>query len=467
MSELLWMAGQAFLIVLVLTPILRDVFRSYNLVDRPGRRKVHAYPIPRLGGIAIAAGYVLALILYTHSRAEPDVYNWPAWKVVPGAAVIFLTGILDDVFTLRAGIKLVGQVVAAAVACSAGLRIESIAGMALPDWIGVPLTISWLLLATNAFNLIDGLDGLCTSMAVVGTGAFFLTATIQGNLPLQHAAILLAGALLGFLSYNFSPATTFLGDSGALSIGFLLGCFGVIWTQSAEPGTLLTALAVPLLALSVPLIDVGLAILRRFLAARPIFAPDRGHVHHRLLDRGLRPRRVLLALFLWAMLASSFAVLLTLPALHRWQGFVILGFGASAWAGVRQLKCSEFEVAARLIFHGNFRRTVQAQARLQDLADALELSHHENEWWERLESAARETGWSHIKWIHDQSVRRERSLHSRSDWSFRIALGDADLLEIEGPLETPAPPLDLHAFAQAVRASFEARSGAWTEPTLP
>src|SRR5258708_5840656 len=167
MSELLWMAGQAFLIVLVLTPILRDVFRSYNLVDRPGRRKVHAYPIPRLGGIAIAAGYMLALILFTHSRADPDVYNWPAWKVVPGAAVIFLTGILDDVFTLRAGIKLVGQVVAAAVACSAGLRIENIAGVALPEWIGVPLTIFSLLLATNAFNLIDGLDGLCTSMSVV------------------------------------------------------------------------------------------------------------------------------------------------------------------------------------------------------------------------------------------------------------------------------------------------------------
>jgi len=115
MNELLWMAAKAFLIALVLTPILRDVFRSYNLVDRPGRRKVHAYPIPRLGGLAIAAAYLIALLSFTHSHGAPEVYDWPAWKVLPGAAAIFLTGVLDDVFTLRPWVKLIGEIAAAVV----------------------------------------------------------------------------------------------------------------------------------------------------------------------------------------------------------------------------------------------------------------------------------------------------------------------------------------------------------------
>ncbi|HEV8146373.1 MAG TPA: MraY family glycosyltransferase [Bryobacteraceae bacterium] len=470
MSDILWMAGSAFISALVLTPILRDVFRAYDLVDRPGRRKVHAYPIPRLGGIAIAAAYVIALLRFTHSQEVPGIYKWPAWEVLPGAGVIFLIGILDDVFTLRPLIKLGGQIAAAGVAYAGGLRVEALFDVALPPWISLAVTIGWLLITTNAFNLIDGLDALCTSLAIVAAATFFFASGIRGDLPLQHASLLLAGALLGFLCFNLNPATMFLGDSGALSIGFLLGCFGVIWTRGSE---WLPGIAVPLLALSVPLLDAGLAVVRRYLAARRIFAADRGHVHHRLLDRGMTPRRVALLLFLWALLAAAFAVLISLPALHRWQGFVILGFCASAWAGVRQLDYAEFDVAARLIFQGQFRQTVQAQARLKNLTAALARSHNENDWWEALTRAAQEAGWSHIRWIRD-SGSRERSFDRRSadgargtpQWSFRIALGAVDTLEIEGPVETPGSPLDLQAFAQSVRSSFKTGSGAWSEPKL-
>src|SRR5258706_4527810 len=125
MNELLWMAAKAFLIALVLTPILRDVFRSYNLVDRPGRRKVHAYPIPRLGGLAIAAAYLIALLSFTHSHGAPEVYDWPAWKVLPGAAAIFLTGVLDDVFTLGPWVKLVAQIATAGTAISCAFSVEA------------------------------------------------------------------------------------------------------------------------------------------------------------------------------------------------------------------------------------------------------------------------------------------------------------------------------------------------------
>jgi UDP-GlcNAc:undecaprenyl-phosphate GlcNAc-1-phosphate transferase len=223
---------------------------------------------------------------------------------------------------------------------------------------------------------------------------------------------------------------------------------------------------VPLLALSVPLLDAGLAVVRRFLSGRRIFGADRGHVHHRLLDRGLTPRRAVLSLFLWAALAATFAVLVSLPTLHRWRGFVILGFCGLAWAGVRQLKYTEFDVAAKLIFQGEFRQTVQAKARLKTLASALTRARSENEWWETLTRAAQEAGWSHVRWIRDSGARVQAFSGRVAQWSFRIALSAADALEIEGPIEASASPIDLQAFAQAVRSSFEARNSAWTESTL-
>ena len=218
---MLWPSGTAFIIALVLTPIIRDIFHAYNVVDRPGFRKVHAYPIPRLGGLAIAAAFTIALVRIAGSTPVPEnaVSNADTllWKLLPGAGVILLIGILDDFFNLPATYKLAGQVVAAAMAFWTGLRIETIGGFALPLVLSLPLTVFWLLLSMNAFNLIDGLDGLCAGMGFAGTAALLAAAWIQGNVPLQLATLPLIGALLGFLFYNFSRATMFLGDSGALS----------------------------------------------------------------------------------------------------------------------------------------------------------------------------------------------------------------------------------------------------------
>ena len=291
---MLWPSITAFIISLVLTPIIRDIFHAYNVVDRPGFRKLHAYPIPRLGGIAIAVAYVIALIRVLGSTGVSDVSNEAfssddalLWKLLPSAGVILLTGILDDFFNLTAIYKLVGQLAAFAVAFWAGLRIETIAGVALPMAVSLPVTVFWLLLSTNAFNLIDGLDGLCAVMGCTGTAALFAAASIQGNVPLQQATLPLIGALLGFLFYNFSRATMFLGDSGALLIGYLVGCYGIMYTERA---TALGAL-VPLMVISVPLMDLSLSVVRRFMTNRPIFAADQGHIHHRLLDSGFTPRR--------------------------------------------------------------------------------------------------------------------------------------------------------------------------------
>ena len=152
----------------------------------------------------------------------------------------------------------------------------------------------WLVGCTNAFNLIDGMDGLAAGVGLVATVTMLLAALTQNNLPLVLATIPLAGCLLGFLRYNFSGASVYLGDCGSLSLGFLLGCFGALWSDKSVT---LVALTVPLLAVSIPLLDVVLSIVRRFLRNRPIFQADRGHIHHRLLDRGLSPRSAVLTMY--------------------------------------------------------------------------------------------------------------------------------------------------------------------------
>ena len=329
MFDLLWIAGKAFLIALILTPIVRDIFRSYNMVDRPGHRKVHAYPIPRVGGIAIAIAYGFSLItaLGANSDATPA-----AWKLLPATTLVFVTGILDDFFSLKPVFKIVGLVAAASLVFWSGLHIGDLGNQPLPVWLDYPLTVFWLLLTSNALNLIDGLDGLCAGMGLMATLTLFAAALLRHNVPLAHATLPLAGALLGFLCYNFNPATVFLGDSGALLIGFLLGCYGMIWTQKSS--TLLSIL-VPLLALSIPLLDVSLSVIRRFLRNQPIFSADRRHIHHRLLDRGFSAKQAVWVLYLFAALAAALALLSTTsPFAGNYQGIVIVLFGLAAWIGI-------------------------------------------------------------------------------------------------------------------------------------
>ena len=178
-----------------------------------------------------------------------------------------------------------------------GVRILSIAGAPTEAWWNIPLTILWLLACMNAFNLVDGLDGLAAGVGLFATLTVFAAAMMQHNMVLAVATFPLAGAMLAFLCYNFNPATIFLGDSGALLIGFLLGCYAAIWSNKSAT---LLGMTAPLMALSIPLLDVALAIVRRFLRRQPIFTADRGHIHHRLLDRGFTPRRVVLVL-VWTL----------------------------------------------------------------------------------------------------------------------------------------------------------------------
>ena len=449
MVNLLWMAGKAFLIALIVTPIVRDTFRSYNMVDRPGQRKVHAYPIPRVGGIAIALAYAVSLL--SGAATEPES-SAAIWKLLPGATLVFLTGLLDDFFSLKPLVKIAGLVAAASLVFWNGLHIGDLASQPLPVWLDYPLTVFWLLLTSNALNLIDGLDGLCAGMGLMATLTLFAAALVRHNTPLAYATFPLAGALIGFLCYNINPATVFLGDSGALLIGFLLGCYGMIWTQKAS--TLLSML-VPLLALSIPLLDVSLSVLRRFLRNQPIFSADRRHIHHRLLDRGFSARQAVWVLYLFAALAASLALLATSPLGGKYQGFVIASFCLAALIGVRQLRYSEFDIAGQFLFGGGFKRALDGRMKLERLSSELERSTDENSWWSALIEGAQSLGMSEIRWSGTNGTRLKiLAAPGTPSWVFRVQITETDSIEARGAFPEASASFDLMGFAETVKRTF-------------
>jgi len=451
MIELLWMAGKAFVIALILTPIFRDISRSFNLVDRPGYRKVHAYPMPRVGGIAIAIAYGVSLISFSGSGGgslSGSIH--PALRLIPGAALVFLIGLIDDFFSLKPIVKIFGLIVAASIVFFSGIRLGGIAEHPMAVWLDYPLTVFWLLLTSNALNLVDGLDGLCAGMGLMATLALFTAAITHANHPLAYVTFPLAGALLGFLCYNIAPATVFLGDSGALLIGFLLGCYGMLWTQKTST---LLSMFVPLLALSIPLLDVSLSVLRRFLRNQPIFSADRGHIHHRLLDRGLSPGQAVWVLYLFAALAAAFALLASSFS-GRYQGLVILAFCGTAWIGIRQLRYPEFDIAGRLLFRGEFHRAMNAKMKIESVALALERQTTIDQWWETLAQSLAPLGLAAIRLTSPAGVREQNTPAKPAVWAFRLSLGSTHVVEFEGQFPSDAPTFDLLGFAEVLCRTF-------------
>jgi UDP-GlcNAc:undecaprenyl-phosphate GlcNAc-1-phosphate transferase len=341
--------------------------------------------------------------------------------------------------------------VAASVVFFSGLRIGVVVEHPLSIWLEYPLTVFWLLLTSNALNLIDGLDGLCAGMGLLSTLALFTAAVLHGNYALAKVTFPLAGALLGFLCYNLNPATVFLGDSGALLIGFLLGCYGMIWTQKSS--TLLSML-VPLLALSIPLLDVSLAVLRRFLRNQPIFSADRGHIHHRLLDRGLTPRQAVWVLYVVAALAASLALLASSTISRPYQTLVVLLFCLAAWAGVQKLGYPEFDIAGRLLFRGEFQRTMDSRLKVEALTTALEQAATDDQWWEALVKARTTLDLVVLRWSGDEGIRESITPGRVSAWSLRIPVSSTDAIEIEGGFPSGGQPFDLISFAAMVNRTF-------------
>jgi UDP-GlcNAc:undecaprenyl-phosphate/decaprenyl-phosphate GlcNAc-1-phosphate transferase len=444
LHSLLWLGFRAFLISLVLTPICRDVFRSYGVVDEPDHaRKIHRYPIPRVGGLAIAIAYLAAYLLVRPEEGSPLAQQLSlVWKLLPGGALVLAIGLLDDLFNLRAWQKLIGQLGAAGLACWGGVRIVYIAHTFTDAWWTVPLTILWLLACMNAFNLVDGLDGLAAGVGLFATLTVFTAAIMQHNMVLAVATLPLAGSLLGFLCYNFNPATIFLGDSGALLIGYLLGCYAVIWENKSAT---LLGMTAPLMALSIPLLDVTLAIVRRFLRRQSIFAADRGHIHHQLLDRGLTPRRVVLVLYGLCGLAAAFSLLQ--GVVHSFSGALLLLFGVFVLLGIQYLGYAEFDLAGRLLFSGEFQRTVSAQLDLRKFRAALAAAATPPACWEAIREACAKFGFQHVRLclageVYEYTVEDAEA----AGWTVRVPLSNGDYAVLSRPFASTQLPMVVAPF---------------------
>jgi len=432
MYSLLFLGFTAFVLSLFLTPLVRNVFGSLGVVDQPdNQRKLHKKPIPRVGGIAIALAYGLAFALLIAAKFKSGqiiVHSLPfIIRLFPAAALMFLTGLLDDLIHLKPWQKLLGQVVAAYVAYCGGIQIHAIGRASFDHWWSLPATIIWLVACANAVNLIDGLDGLAAGVGFLSTITMLLASLMQQNVDLALATLPLACAILGFLRYNFNPATVFLGDCGSLFIGFLLGCYGVLWSQKS---TTILGMTAPLLALSVPLLDTCLAITRRFLGNKPIFGADRGHIHHRLLDRGFTPRRV--ALVLYALCAIGAMLSLFMIANHRYQLVILVVFCVVAWLGIQRLGFIEFDLAGKLILQGSFRRLLSSQISLHSFQTAFESAQTIEECWSLLKLHYREFGFSEIRMriegtVHLDCAETSNGLHK---WRIEIPISTTDYVSL-------------------------------------
>lgn len=453
MFLILTLGALAILMALVLTPIVRDGIGRFFLDHPDGGRKAHTTPVPRVGGIAIVLAYVATFAI---AFSLPFSYTYVLHKALPNilaltliGSVVFLTGVVDDLVGLTAWQKLIGIGGASVLAYFAGIHVDVKILHGMPAWpgLGFGLTVIWLVGCANAFNLIDGMDGLAAGVGLVATVTMLIAALSQGNLPLVLATMPLAGCLLGFLRYNFNRASVYLGDSGSLLIGFLLGCYGALWS---EKSVTLVALAAPLLALSIPLLDVLLSISRRYLRNRPIFQADRGHIHHKLLERGLSPRAAVLTMYGICTLVAILSLLTS--ALHNhFSGLIVVVFCAAACVGIRHLEYTEFVTAGRMFLRGKFRLIIDSETRLMDFEKALERSSGVQECWAKVLAGSREFKFQGVRLsLEGQTFENFGSHDAGRLWELRVPLPDSQYVGFFRGFETEASPLVLSAFVSTV-----------------
>ena len=340
-------------------PIVKRLAHSIGALDEPTEeRQIHSASVPRLGGVAVfvpaCAAALLGLCLVSEAGVQPLTPELLGLFVASSA--VFVLGICDDVFRLRPAIKLIVQGAATGVLYLSGIRIQEITTpfgvWRLPALAGLLLMVVWVVGLTNGMNLVDGIDGLATGLGIVGAMTIAVLAFLQDSLEVALIAGTLAGSLAGFLWFNFHPATIFLGDSGALALGFLLAAVPIVASQKS---TAAFALLVPMIAFGVPIFDTTLAIVRRTAQGKRLFEADRGHVHHRLLALGLDQRQVALTLYGVSAVLAVMAILMTTAS--RAGALAILGTLCVALiVCVRRLGMDAVQAIWRRLHHGERRQ---------------------------------------------------------------------------------------------------------------
>ena len=332
----------ALLATLLATPLAKCIAQHLGAIDKPDERRINKVPIPRMGGIGIALGLVAAVAVQV---AGTKLLGWPTvfvphmqlqgvdYKLLTVAVVIvFLTGAIDDVRNLKPRQKLLGQILAACVAAASGLVIGNVANPFTAElipigWLAYPITVVYLVAFTNVINLIDGLDGLAAGITAISCAAMFYLSYEAHQIDATVLACILAGCCLGFLRYNFNPASIFMGDCGSNMLGFLLGVIALLGVNRVAAAT---TLIVPLVIAGVPIIDTFAAIVRRRRGHTAISQADTGHIQHRLIKQGFDQKQAALMIYGWSILLAAGAIIMTKVALPlRFVVFILL-VGVSA-----------------------------------------------------------------------------------------------------------------------------------------
>ena len=319
------------LLAMLLVPIISRLAKWYRLVDHPGPRKVHDTPIPRVGSIAfVVSTLIFALGMFFLSNEIGQSFRQSQTQFIvllAGAFFMFAVGLFDDLHPVRGYIKLLCLIAASLAVCASGATISSISmGTSFEletGWAAWPLTIFWIMMITVCMGVIDGLDGLAAGVAVIVCGTILLIALWCGQTAMAVLMLALLGSVTGFLIFNFYPAKIFMGDCGSMFLGFMIGAGSIVCQMKTST---LVGLAIPFLVLVVPILDTGLVVIcRRILDRRSIFAPDRSHLHHRLLDLGLRQLTAVIIIYAVTVISASIGVLI-LTAKGGWP-FVLLACG--------------------------------------------------------------------------------------------------------------------------------------------
>ncbi|TCP26017.1 UDP-GlcNAc:undecaprenyl-phosphate GlcNAc-1-phosphate transferase [Scopulibacillus darangshiensis] len=275
---------------LCLTPFVKKFAIKIGATDLPNHRKVHSVSMPRLGGLAIYLSFIIGFLII---RPESDY----TLAILGGSFIIILMGFLDDVMTLSPKIKLVGQLMAAIVIVIGGIQVDFINlpfdGRLYLGWFSIPITILWIISITNAINLIDGLDGLAAGVSSIVLLTIAGLAIAEGNYFVFAVSVIMLGSSLGFLPYNFFPAKIFMGDSGAYFLGYIISILSLLGFKNVT----MFSLVVPVIILAVPISDTLFAIIRRMIKKKPLSAPDKSHLHHRLLRFGFSHQETVLLIY--------------------------------------------------------------------------------------------------------------------------------------------------------------------------
>jgi len=331
--EVLYGAAIALGIVILLTPAVGGMARLLGVVDQPDGRRLNRRPIPRLGGLAIFLGILVPSLAFLKLTGEMR-------GVVIGAAVACVVGAIDDFRGLAPAPKLAGQVLAAAIPTAFGVWVDHftfpfVGAVDLPSGVGIPLTVVWIVAVMNMVNFLDGLDGLASGVCAISGGTFAVIALSLDKFDAAILSAIVAGACVGFLRHNFFPARIFMGDSGALVLGYTLATVAVA-------GLLKTAstvvLFLPLIVLAVPIIDTSFVVAKRMKYGVPVYSADRSHLHHRFVNIGFSQRRAALTMWAWcatlaaAALATRFVPFREGGHWHTWGSVAVFGIAAGALA---------------------------------------------------------------------------------------------------------------------------------------